>query len=81
VVADLNGCDGSDRFFLQNAWVPGIRRLGDWATAAVLALPARVLVHHLSPEEAHRAALAGFAPTISISPIQVAEEQVVQWIG
>lgn len=81
VVADLNGCDGSDRFFLQNAWVPGIRRLGDWATAAVLALPARVLVHYLSPEEAHRAALAGFAPTISISPIQVAEEQVVQWIG
>lgn len=81
VVADLNGCDGSNRFFLQNVWVPGIRRLGDWATAAVLALPTKTLIHHLSTEEAHRAALTGFAPTISVSPIQASDGEILQWIG
>lgn len=81
VVADLNGCDGSNRFFLQHVWVPGIRRLGDWATAAVLALPAKVLVHHLSMEEAQRAALAGFAPTVTVSPIQASDGEILQWIG
>jgi len=79
VVADLNGCDGSNRFFLQNVWVPGIRRLGDWATAAVLALPARVMVHHLSIEEARRVSLTGFAPAISVSPAPVRDEEILQW--
>jgi hypothetical protein len=81
VVADLSGCDGSNRFFLQNVWVPGIRRLGDWATAAVLALPARVLVHHLSAEEARKASLAGFAPAISVSPASVRDEEILRWIA
>jgi len=79
VVADLSGCDGSNRFFLQNVWVPGIRRLGDWATAAVLALPARVVVHHLSAEEARKASLAGFAPAISVSPASVRDEEILRW--
>jgi dienelactone hydrolase len=79
VVADLNGCDGSNRFFVQNVWVPGIRRLGDWATAAVLALPAKVLVHHLSAEEAHRASLAGFAPAISVSTAPASDEEILRW--
>ncbi len=80
VVAGLNGCDGSNRFFLQNVWVPGIRRLGDWATAAVLALPAKVLVHHLSGEEARRAPLAGFAPAVSVSPVQASDGEILRWI-
>lgn len=80
VVADLNGCDGSNRFFLQNVWVPGIRRLGDWATAAVLALPAKVLIHHLSVDESRRSALAGFAPAISISPVIASDGEILQWV-
>ncbi|MDW8289414.1 MAG: acetylxylan esterase [Armatimonadota bacterium] len=81
VVADLHGCDGSDRFFLQHVWVPGIRRLGDWATAAVLSLPARVLVHHLSPEEARRVELASFAPSITVSPASLSDEETLRWIA
>lgn len=80
VVADLNGCDGTDRFFMQNVWVPGIRRLGDWATAAVLAYPARVLVHHLTAEEAHRLPLSGFAPALSVSPPPVSDAEVLHWV-
>lgn len=80
VVADLNGCDGSNRFFLQNVWIPGIRRLGDWATAAVLALPARVLIHHLGVEEARKASLQDFAPTLSVSPILASDGEILQWV-
>lgn len=81
VVADLNGCDGSDRFFLQQVWVPGIRRLGDWATAAVLAQPAKVLVHHLAPDEAHRIDLSGFAPALRVSVSPASDEESLQWIA
>jgi len=81
VVADLNGCDGSDRFFLQQVWVPGIRRLGDWVTAAVLAQPAKVLVHHLAPDEARRIDLSGFAPTLQVSLSPVSDEESLQWIA
>lgn len=80
VAADLYACDGSDRFFLQSVWVPGIRRLGDWATAAVLAYPARVLIHHLTEEEAHRVNLSGFAPSITVSSKPVSEAEVVRWV-
>lgn len=80
VVADLAGCDGTDRFFLQSVWVPGIRRLGDWVTAALLAYPARVLVHHLSEEEARRVSFAPFAPSIAISPTPVVEMNALQWV-
>lgn len=77
VVADLGGCDGSNGFFLQNVWIPGIRRLGDWATAAVLAYPARVLVHHLREEEARRIPLETFAPGITVSPSPVSEMEIM----
>ncbi|MCS6831189.1 MAG: acetylxylan esterase [bacterium] len=80
VVADLNGCDGSNRFFLQNVWVPGIRRLGDWATAAVLALPAKVLIHHLTPDEARLSQWAAFAPAIALSPAPASDEEILRWI-
>lgn len=80
VVADLNGCDGSNGFFLQNVWVPGIRRLGDWATAAVLAYPARVLVHHLSDEEARRLPLSAFAPTVTVSPSPLPDAEALRWV-
>ncbi len=80
VVADLNGCDGTNAFYRQNVWIPGIRRLGEWATAAVLAYPARVLVHHLSGEEARRVALAPFTPAISVSPSPVTEVEALHWV-
>lgn len=80
VVADLAGCDGTDRFFLQNVWVPGIRRLGDWVTAALLAYPARVLVHHLCEEEASRLSPAPFASSVAVSPAPISEMDALRWV-
>ena len=80
VVADLNGCDGTNAFYMRNVWIPGIRRLGDWMTAALLAYPARVLVHHLSGEEARRAVLSPFASVVSVVPSPVSEVEALHWV-
>jgi hypothetical protein len=88
VVADCAQLDltTDDALLTDDLFVPGLRRLGDFATAATLAAPNRLLLHNIGTKftaipwisEVYKA--IGAEPALRVEEKPLNESEIVDWI-
>jgi len=76
----------NDDLFLQKLFVPGLRRAGDFRTAATLTAPQPLFLHHTEGVfqtdwmvDVYRA--AGAESNLRIERGKATEEQIVNWLA
>lgn len=89
VAADCNGLDLStdDALCSDNLFVPGLRRMGDFRTAAILSTPHPLLLHNTGPHfnaapwiaEVYHSLGAGNA--LRVEEEKLEDEVVAEWMG
>ena len=57
----LEGVERTDRFFEENAFIPGIRKAGDLAAAAILRAPHALRLHGIKNAEPYASVLQAYA--------------------
>lgn len=74
VLLQLEGVERSDRFFEENAYIPGIRKAGDLAAAAMLRAPHALRVHGIENPEPYASVLQAYVNADAVDQLTASPE-------
>ncbi len=74
VLLQLEGVERTDRFFEECAYIPGIRKAGDLATAAILRAPHALRVHGIENPEPYASVLQAYANADAVDQLTASPE-------